>query len=440
MGKIIDVSAKKPSLNDDSKKIERTVEVNRRKDKAPMEDYVKKKVLIGREDEFNSNSSSMLRSRVVSGRRVFDEKPYGEGTSNHEHNRIDFLEQHQNQIRMQLNDLMHKISRLSVNSHEMKPVRGVNSVNSMYNGSFRSRITRPAYEPPQEDYYSIKSRNSSQNLHLQESFNHEKGCSCLDCYTRTKRIGRYSTRSNPYYTFSQASISSTVSQVSQVRWRNDADSDADVFKQKEVKRVVDVKKDKEVLVPIAGGAPFMTCLKCFELLKLPAKVFRLAKDQKKLRCGSCSSVYSFEFIDNRLVISVPVDTNQMDVNRVSHEQTLDSNSNSNQHGNAQDHMSDKCVSEQESSPRSEEKTAEIITNAVPEPKPEAEPEPEHDNENAVEVSFSEYIDTSVSQSSVPEITEEEQPARISVNGHTIPPHLAEKAELRAGKIHPGDYW
>ncbi|KMT20348.1 hypothetical protein BVRB_1g003470 [Beta vulgaris subsp. vulgaris] len=56
--------------------------------------------------------------------------------------------------------------------------------------------------------------------------------------------------------------------------------------------------------PVAGGAPFVTCHNCFEVLKLPKKVF-CKKDEWQISCGACSTIISFTVTDEKLV---PVDT------------------------------------------------------------------------------------------------------------------------------------
>nr|VDD41298.1 unnamed protein product [Brassica oleracea] len=57
--------------------------------------------------------------------------------------------------------------------------------------------------------------------------------------------------------------------------------------------------------PLAGGAPFVACHNCFELLYLPRKKLLLsqAKQQQKLQCGACSEVFSFTVVHNKLVFS-----------------------------------------------------------------------------------------------------------------------------------------
>ncbi|KAK8963319.1 hypothetical protein KSP40_PGU021351 [Platanthera guangdongensis] len=47
--------------------------------------------------------------------------------------------------------------------------------------------------------------------------------------------------------------------------------------------------------PVSGGAPFVICAQCHDLLRLPADFLLVAKRVHKLRCGTCSGVLSYTF-------------------------------------------------------------------------------------------------------------------------------------------------
>ncbi|XP_010676331.1 uncharacterized protein LOC104892186 isoform X2 [Beta vulgaris subsp. vulgaris] len=59
------------------------------------------------------------------------------------------------------------------------------------------------------------------------------------------------------------------------------------------RRILGANQNKRLCLPIAGGAPFVVCHSCFELLKLPAKFVNKQKNEYKLQCGACSSITSF---------------------------------------------------------------------------------------------------------------------------------------------------
>ncbi|KAI3979259.1 hypothetical protein MKX01_007735 [Papaver californicum] len=91
----------------------------------------------------------------------------------------------------------------------------------------------------------------------------------------------------------------------QTRRKNDLDTEIGGFGRDCVQRVPLAKRNGRHCLPIAGGAPFITCSNCFQLLPLPKKLLQMEKNRQQLRCGSCSSVMSISVEDKKLVISVP---------------------------------------------------------------------------------------------------------------------------------------
>lgn len=55
--------------------------------------------------------------------------------------------------------------------------------------------------------------------------------------------------------------------------------------------------------PFSGGAPFVTCNNCFEILQLPKKVLLMEKGQQKIRCGACYTVVEYAVSNRKLVLS-----------------------------------------------------------------------------------------------------------------------------------------
>ncbi|XP_058096077.1 uncharacterized protein LOC131241303 [Magnolia sinica] len=66
-------------------------------------------------------------------------------------------------------------------------------------------------------------------------------------------------------------------------------------------------------LPIAGGAPFITCYNCFKLLQLPKNLLSLEKCQHTLRCGACFKVISFALDGKKLTVSFPAQTKHRSV-------------------------------------------------------------------------------------------------------------------------------
>jgi len=55
------------------------------------------------------------------------------------------------------------------------------------------------------------------------------------------------------------------------------------------------------VLPVAGGAPFVTCHHCFKLLQLPADFLLFKRACHKLKCGSCSEVLKFSLNRSHIV-------------------------------------------------------------------------------------------------------------------------------------------
>ncbi|XWS50065.1 hypothetical protein CRYUN_Cryun12cG0056200 [Craigia yunnanensis] len=87
-------------------------------------------------------------------------------------------------------------------------------------------------------------------------------------------------------------------------WPSDIDSDIDGFGRRCPRKVVLTCRNKRLCHPIASGAPFITCYNCLKLLKLPRKFRKMMKNDQRLRCGACSTVFVFEMDKKRLIISV----------------------------------------------------------------------------------------------------------------------------------------
>ncbi|KAJ4828616.1 hypothetical protein Tsubulata_041748, partial [Turnera subulata] len=86
------------------------------------------------------------------------------------------------------------------------------------------------------------------------------------------------------------------------RWPSDLNPDMGGFVHSRPRRVV-LSGSGRCCRPIAGGAPFLTCFNCFELLQLPKKLLVLSKSNKKIRCGACSTVINFAVVNKKLVLT-----------------------------------------------------------------------------------------------------------------------------------------
>lgn len=93
---------------------------------------------------------------------------------------------------------------------------------------------------------------------------------------------------------------------SHTRWPSDVNSEVDGFIRRRPLRP-HLAAGVKHCCPIAGGAPFLTCNNCCELLLLPKKVLNKNGSRKKLRCGACSSVIAFVVSGKSLVVSFDVE-------------------------------------------------------------------------------------------------------------------------------------
>ncbi|CAK7335683.1 unnamed protein product [Dovyalis caffra] len=171
--------------------------------------------------------------------------------------------------------------------------------------------------------------------YARESLHHRPACPCIHCYNNwhipsqalpttfgNRKSPNTSTDSNfnhhvnsvtyglPLY-HPQANPPALSSRDPHVIWPSDVESDMDGFPQSHSRKVVIARGNKRLCRLIAGGAPFISCYNCFELLKLPRKLEVKEKNQQKLRCGACSALILLEIENKRLVTSVPAENKKI---------------------------------------------------------------------------------------------------------------------------------
>ncbi|KAL3844499.1 hypothetical protein ACJIZ3_001902 [Penstemon smallii] len=145
-------------------------------------------------------------------------------------------------------------------------------------------------------------------LHQHENFFHQPACSCVHCCNKNWHLppkvdplGFHNRRSQNEPSNPNFHPISGVSNLHPFHSRQslavnsiDMDSENDGFNYHRPRKVMGVRKTVRVRHPIAGGAPFITCTNCFEVLKLSKKHISLEKNQQKMKCGACSSIILFE--------------------------------------------------------------------------------------------------------------------------------------------------
>ncbi|KAL3645733.1 hypothetical protein CASFOL_010913 [Castilleja foliolosa] len=127
-------------------------------------------------------------------------------------------------------------------------------------------------------------------LQRHENFFHQPACSCAHCFDKNWSMpppkpvdpppGLHNRRFGPQQSLSLNS--------------NDLDSENDGLNHPRPRKLVVAHRSGRVSRPIAGGAPFIACSNCYEILKLPKKRVLSGETQQKLKCGACSSIILFE--------------------------------------------------------------------------------------------------------------------------------------------------
>lgn len=210
---------------------------------------------------------------------------------------------------------------------------------------FRSQMLRrplhqaphPLQQQPSHPYFSGRyMHNDMANFDILEPYSHNinphpPSCSCLHCYNQhphvlqpvppsvynDKRFSGVPNNTMFYHhenpgafglqdynpRFSNLPQRNSHNPQPNTRWPSDSNFEVGGFNRQRPPRVLLATGGRRCH-PIAGGAPFIACHNCFELLQLPKKILRTKKSQRKLRCVACSKVILLVITDNKLVISL----------------------------------------------------------------------------------------------------------------------------------------
>ncbi|XP_042487666.1 uncharacterized protein LOC122067891 [Macadamia integrifolia] len=195
----------------------------------------------------------------------------------------------------------------------------------------RQYSQRPSQEYFSGHYMDIDSDPSA--LYPHNSFFDQATCSCLHCYNKQWQIPgqippppvycnrRYSdVPTSSMFTHLETSVPfgsrgynprsfnlPVYSRESHNHARRPSllDSDIGCFSHGRPQRVVIANRNGRRCHPVAGGAPFITCHSCFELLQVPKKLLLRESNEWKVRCGACSTVIPIVVENKRLLVSVP---------------------------------------------------------------------------------------------------------------------------------------
>lgn len=193
-----------------------------------------------------------------------------------------------------------------------------------YDNAYYEQVITKAYQPhlcfPQmyhneypDPYMDVNSHPL--RLHPQKSPFHRPACSCSQCFNQNPKVphvipppafGNQRSHDPANSILYQHEISATHNQ----QWNRRGSSGHpqekfDIGHQNPPRKVIIAHGSEQVCRAISGGAPFITCCNCFELLKLPRKLGMMGKNQNKMICGACSFIMLYELSGKEITLSVP---------------------------------------------------------------------------------------------------------------------------------------
>lgn len=156
------------------------------------------------------------------------------------------------------------------------------------------------------------------------TFFHQPACSCVHCYTKRLHSSQISTGviparrfveapTNPLYYHTENRGTRDVNPPLIRREaprlvRRQRELETSGFGQSRPRRVLPVRRNGKLSSPVAGGAPFITCHNCFELLPIPKRLLQMEKSYRRLKCGACSTIISLLFEKKRIIASIHEET------------------------------------------------------------------------------------------------------------------------------------
>lgn len=219
------------------------------------------------------------------------------------------------------------------------------------------------YQQPSHPYFSAQYVDANPDPFepfMQNPMFHQPTCSCYHCYEKHKRVSAPvpstafcnkhfpDVSSNPMlYHYenpgacgsfdpnkSRTAVHSNL-HVLQPHTRRPSDLNSDLGHIRSRPRKMVLASGGRRCRPIFGGAPFLTCSNCSEVLQLPRKVLHMVKNHQKMQCGTCSTVIDFAVVDKKFVLSVNPERSKIPTvaNNSFNEVIKDSTSNSNSHMN-----------------------------------------------------------------------------------------------------------
>ncbi|PRQ17475.1 putative zinc-ribbon domain, plant protein [Rosa chinensis] len=215
----------------------------------------------------------------------------------------------------------------NMHTQNFYPQRNNLNVIPEYEDPSQPQMTRrPSHHPLQypqpqpHDYFRGQHMGFNQNplaSYPHELVVHLPACTCSGCYNQNcvvppqvphtdfgnRSIPKGPVNLNSYHHVNPVTYTphNYPRNASPTRWQGDVDSDIDGYGERYLGKMIN--RRAQISHPFRGGAPFITCFHCFELLKLPRKFKKRSKNQSELRCGSCLTIISVELNNKRLITS-----------------------------------------------------------------------------------------------------------------------------------------
>lgn len=340
---------------------------------------------------------------------------------------------------------------------------------------------QPPHHPPHHQYPPPSYRDPFLGYN-QDTLFHRPSCSCPQCYNTNWHQTLPKIR--PFSSFN--SHEPLTYGPRQLPRHLDA-GNGSFGRRYPRRRVILSHGGERVSRPISGGAPFISCCNCFELLKIPRKLRLMEKNNHKtIKCAVCSSLISLTLEDNKIVASIS--SSQQKVNETKSNPSVHSSRDYDKSGyNFQLTDTEQNLSSNEQSPDGViDKPALVIENSESQ-NDELGQSQRTDQERVIvdrlvenkkslkdalvateiDVSLTEYLNCDVVSKEDDQLrnkkggTEsffaglikkrlkdfsrsssgvEKGRSDVFVNGQLLTDRIVKKAEKLAGPIHPGEYW
>ncbi|XP_010922768.1 uncharacterized protein [Elaeis guineensis] len=169
--------------------------------------------------------------------------------------------------------------------------RGIDVQQPLYRKSERQPpqyFNSNLFHHPPEAIYGPRQIAFRQHQFSQKPFSAQRSCSCVHCCLEDRQF-----RLQPNHCadgISRAHAHKLCSHSSTAGSSGMPDREQEKLRYNEKR-----KRKKNHCRPISGGAPFMICYNCFELLQLPADFLISRRRVNKLKCTACSEVLQLSF-------------------------------------------------------------------------------------------------------------------------------------------------